>query len=269
MTRSFVHDAPAHPADSRRRRGDILVRVHRSGRIALVILPALIALCASDARADDKPDLLKRALEMFGGNDPQTPPGPPPNSAPQTLYRYRNERGRTVFTNLAESVPLEQRATAELDLSHISLNSELGSEIDKRLKEEHAELAQSSYCKETQAESARGYLEQLWDGFAPLIVCGGLLLGLGLYTPTALKRYGAPIWAKTLSFSIPFLAVAGLLMFSLTHTGKKMSALKRRAAPCGEETWGKLAAEPDAIIQRVQLIERLRQDMLTKRLENL
>lgn len=184
-----------------------------------------------------------------------------PGTTAQSMYRYTNKQGRVVYTNISEQVPLPQREHARMDLSRISLNTEVGTEIDRRLEEEHAQLTKSPYCTRLRAAVEAGFFPQLWEDFAPLIVCGGILLLFLFFTPAALRRFGAPVWAKVLMMAIPSLAVAGLMMFSMTYTNKTIATLKQRAKPCATETFTKLSTQQDALLQHAQLVDQLKQEI--------
>jgi hypothetical protein len=177
------------------------------------------------------------------------------------LYRYVGRDGRMVYTNIGEQVPIEQRASARLDLSHIPLNSEVGAELDRRFEQEHEQLRASSYCETLRAAAGDGFLPRLWHDFGPLVLCGGVLLGFLLFTPTALRRFGAPVWAKTLMMAIPSLAVGGLVAYTMTQTNRTLVELKERVKPCAADTFAQLRAEPGALAKRSALVEQLKREI--------
>jgi hypothetical protein len=179
----------------------------------------------------------------------------------QDFYRYVARDGRAVYTNIVEQVPVEQRERGKLDLSRISLNSEIGAELDRRFAEQHAELSASSYCRMLFDASAQGPLRRAWEEYAPLIVCGGLLLAFLLFTPSALRRFGAPVWAKTLMMAIPSLALGGLITFTMAQTNKALAELKQRVKPCASETFAELGREPDALLRRSRLVGSLQREV--------
>lgn len=179
----------------------------------------------------------------------------------QNIYRYTNKHGRIEYTNIVEQVPPGQRARARVDLSRVSLNTEVGTEIERRLEEEHAALTKSPYCSRLRAAANTGFLERLWEDFAPLIACGGMLLAFLLFTPAALRRFGAPAWAKVLTMAIPALAIAGLLMFSMNYTNATIAQLKQQAKPCASETFAKLSGQQDTLLHHVQLVDQLKQEI--------
>ena len=176
---------------------------------------------------------------------------------PQTIYRYRDARGHEVYTNSAEQIPVQNRERAKVDLSHIDLHTELGSELNRRLEERYQRLAGSPRCERLLKEAGLGYYERMWEDYAPLLVCGGLLLLFVLFTPSALRSFGGPIWARTLMMAIPALAVAGVVTYSMRETGRALSELKQQAAPCEPDGFASLGAAPDAVLRRAALVRQL------------
>ncbi len=181
----------------------------------------------------------------------------------QGIYRYKNAQGRVVYTNIAEQVPLDQRATAPVDLRHVELNTETGNELHRRIAEQYAALHGSPYCKKLRAAADEEFLRRLWDDFAPLVLCGGGLLMLLLFSPAAMRRFGAPTWARVLGMAIPGLALSGLVMFSMSYTNKMIVKIKHQAKPCMRETFAKLSEEKDAVLKQSQLVEQLKREIAT------
>lgn len=175
------------------------------------------------------------------------------------IYRYVNTKGRVVYTNAAEQVPVAQRESAKVDLSHVSLNTEVGAEIERRLEEQHMALTQSTYCKRMIAAANGGFLERAWEEDAPSIVCAAAVLALFLFTPRALRSINAPEWAKLLMTVIPAITLVGLVAFMITHANKTIEEVKARAQPCLHETFARLEGQKDALVQRSQLVEALQQ----------
>jgi hypothetical protein len=160
----------------------------------------------------------------------------------QTIYKYVGSDGRTVYTNIAENVPPNLRDESEMDLSHIPLNSELGRELDRRLHEAHARLRGSQYCSDLHAAVRAGPWKALWDEYAPLIVCGFALLAFIFATPFFMRRIGVSAWKRTLTMAIPVLALAGLSMYGMTYSTRRMSEMRSRLKPCTKEAWNASAA---------------------------
>jgi hypothetical protein len=180
-------------------------------------------------------------------------------AAGSPMYRYVNTKGRVVYTNAAEQIPVAQRESARVDLSRVSLNTELGAEIERRLEQQHMALTQSTYCKRMVAAANGSFLERAWQEDAPSIVCAAAVLLLFLFTPRALRSINAPDWAKLLMTAIPALTLIGLIAFMVTHANKTIDTVKARAQPCLHETFAALEGEKDALARRSQLVESLQQ----------
>ena len=200
---------------------------------------ALLLLCTFAARSADAQD----------------------GASGQEIYRYVGANGRVVYTNNREQIPEAERSKAKVDLHRTSLNTEIGTELAQRLAQEHAALADSPYCQSALAAAKRGMLVEAWDDFAPLIVCGGALLLLFLFSPAALRRFGAPAWAKTLSMAIPILGIGGLLLFVMDGSSKSLRALKQQAEPCMHESFTRLSGAPNAAALQSRLVGSLKQQI--------
>lgn len=162
---------------------------------------------------------------------------------PNTFYRYRGKRGRWVFTNIIDEVPANQRDGAKLDLSHITLNPQVGSELDASMQYEFETLSSSPECREVKEQAAH-WTRAVWDDYGHLIVLGAIFLALVLGTPYALRRVDAPTWARTLTKSIMLIGFVGVFMHATVSAGKTYRAIKKAAAPCERENWTALAKEP-------------------------
>jgi hypothetical protein len=183
--------------------------------------------------------------------------------AGERMYRYRDARGHLVYTNVLEQVPLAQRPEAGVDLSRVSLNTEVGSEMRRRLEQQYAALHASPYCQRLRAEADETFFDRLWDDFAPLVVCGAGVVLLLLLTPVAMRRYGAPAWARVLGMGIPALTLSGLAMFSITRTNQAVVEWRHRARQCRGETFAGLATQPDAVAKQSELVESLQREIAT------
>ena len=164
----------------------------------------------------------------------------------QTIYQYVGPDGRTVYTNIAEKVPPDLRDKSAMDLSHIPLNSALGSEIDRRLHEEHARLRNSAYCEELRAAASGGPWRALWDQYAPLVVCGFALLVFIFATPFFMRRVGVSAWRRTLTMAIPVLALAGLSTYGMTFANRRLHDVRAQLKPCTKEAWTPFTAPATA-----------------------
>jgi hypothetical protein len=187
-------------------------------------------------------------------------PGPVP-ATPQQIYKYKTKDGRTVYTNILDEVPPEQRVAGKVDLSKVTLNTSVGNDIHGRLAAEHAQLSASPYCKELEKVANKSALEQLWDDHAAVIVCGGLIALLILMTPTMLRKVNPPDWARVLSKAIPALFVVGGAMYGMTTANKMATQARSKLKPCLNETYESLASSADPTADRLTLVESLKRDI--------
>lgn len=164
----------------------------------------------------------------------------------QTIYRYVNASGRTVYTNIAENLPPDAREKSAVDLSQVSLHTELGNEIERRLMEEHRRLRGSAGCGALASAADASFWRRVWADYAPLLVCAGVLFALFALTPFALRQVDAPLWAKVLTFLVPLVAGVGLLSFTMTRTSRTLTVLDARARPCQMATWSHVASADEA-----------------------
>lgn len=174
------------------------------------------------------------------------------------LYRYVEPDGRTAFTNLPDTIPQAQRASAKLDLSQVSLNSELGRDLERRLDAEHERWVQQPECQQRMAAASKPFVAVLWDQHGPLLVCGGAIALLVFATRYMLRRVGGREWARTLSMAISVLAVAGSLAYGVIRSNRAMSELKAAAAPCESGTWDALASQDQGLVKKLQLLQGMR-----------
>lgn len=182
-------------------------------------------------------------------------------AAPQQIYKYKTKDGRTVYTNILDEVPPDQRSGGKVDLSKVALNTSVGNEIAGRLAAEHKELAASPYCKELEKVASKNAYEQLWDDHAPVIVCGGLIALLILMTPTMMRRVNPPDWARVLSKAIPTLFVLGGAMYGMTAANKMALEARTKLKPCLTSTFDSLGGSADANAERMTLIDQLKHDV--------
>lgn len=188
-------------------------------------------------------------------------PTPEPPPMPQQLYKYKTKDGRTAYTNILDEVPPDQRAGHKVDLSHVTLNTSVGNDLNKRLATEHKVLAASPYCKELEQAATKTELEQLWDDHAVTIVCGGLIAILILLTPTMLRTVHPPEWARVLTKMIPALLVVGGAMYGMQTANKKVLETRKRLKPCLSETFDGLGQSADPAGERLSLIDQLKRDI--------
>lgn len=182
-------------------------------------------------------------------------------TAQQPIYRYTNQAGRVVYTNIADDVPLDQRGAARVDLSRVSVNAAIGNELNARLAEEHRALAASPYCRELEHAAAKPELQRLWDEHPVPITCGAILAALILLTPKMLRSVHPPAWARVLSKVLPALLVVGGVMWGMQTAQRQVAALRARLEPCLSETFQGLSSRPDAAAKQLGLIDQLKRDI--------
>jgi hypothetical protein len=172
------------------------------------------------------------------------------------IYRYVTPQGQTRYTNLLASVPVLQRAAAEVDLSQVSVNTQVGRDLDRVLAQEHERLAQAPSCQQLRAAAAKPLWRAVWDDHGPLVVIGAVFVLLVLITPAMLRRVGAN-WAKAFSMSVSVLAALGLFSYATFRGAQAMSQLKAKAAPCEPGSWGQLAQNEPKVLDRVKLLQSM------------
>jgi hypothetical protein len=215
---------------------------------------------ASPSLADGDLQSLLAAFRASGGANgeraSQSAGGP-------VLYRYRSVSGRTVYTNVLSVVPLAQRAHARVELANVSLNSDLGRELDDKLTEEHARLAEQPTCQQLTAAAAQTLLSRIWKDHGPLVVCGSAIMLFIVLTPWMLRRVGGREWARTLSMAIPALALSGIALYATVTSTRSLQALRARADPCTGTAWARAGAEPAPLVQRLKLLDHMQAQQRT------
>ncbi len=183
-----------------------------------------------------------------------------------TVYQVRGAHGRTLYTNLVEHVPLEKRSEAAVDLSHISLNSELGRELDQHLEHEHSQLLGTKYCRELRADADTSLAQYAFRDEQPLLICAAVALLLILLTPIMARQFGGE-WARTLKTGVATLVLVGLLMLGMMKANHAISAKREKAQPCERATWDKLAAaasggkSEQTVANHAELVKALREQV--------
>lgn len=188
---------------------------------------------------------------------PSAPEATAAVSAPISLYRYRNRAGRVVYTNLAASVPAEQQHGSTVALDHVSLNSQLGRELDRELKSQYDVLQAAPFCQNIRAGLEEPLWQRFWNEHRPLVVCGLAILAFLLITPWIVSRVGLAPWARTLGRAIPLLGFVGVSAMLLVKTGQSLSELRGRAAPCEAGAWARAGLGEHPLAQRQHLVRAL------------
>ena len=169
------------------------------------------------------------------------------------VYRYEAPGGRTVFTNLATSVPADQRAFARVDLRNVPLNSLLAKELDHDLERRYQQLKVSGTCERLRVAAEAPWWQRVWLEQRLLIVCAGVLLILLALTPwMASKGWGAP-WARVLWTALPMLGFVALSGVILRQSGKSVARLQSKLTSCEPGAWEAAGGLP----QRFQMVQAL------------
>lgn len=195
----------------------------------------------------------------------------PASKAPQTIYRYRGEQGRTLYTNVEAQIPEAERNEAIMDLSHIPLNSAMGTQINRKMEQAHKKLAETKFCKSARARPepvvpppAAGLLgkaQTLWAGYAPLIVCGGLLLLLFLISPIMIRKVDPYAWRRVLMFALPALVVGGGSAQMLMKTGQAVSGFASVSENCDPQAFEGLLEGQSPLAARLSMLQALQKQM--------
>jgi hypothetical protein len=195
----------------------------------------------------------------FLGQQPPSAANLPAPVKPQApnLYRYTTRDGRVVYTNLADSVPQEQRELAALDLSRIAINSKLGAELDQQLHQQYEELRSSSFCQGARAALSQPFWQRAWTEQKPLVVCGAAILGFLLVTPWMMRKGVGVAWARALKLAIPVLAFVGVSTLLLMRSSRSLSDLSGRAEPCQPDAWLEASRGDKPLVQHLQLVKAL------------
>jgi hypothetical protein len=179
--------------------------------------------------------------------------------SPQTIYRYVNAKGRPVFVNDLSRVPKVHQAKAKaLDLSTVSINQALGSELKKAVDEEIERLAASGYCVQLRKSAHAGWLSTAWRRHSHLIVIGAVMLLLLGASPWITDKMPGPQWGRILLLALPALAMLALWTTAVVKTTRTTRLLRAAAAPCEPETYRKLPSTPQAQRQRLGMIGKLK-----------
>ena len=230
--------------------------------VTTAVEPAPAGLQAPSS--ETAPDLSQRDLKASAAASEAPAAG---HEAPQTVYRYRGNHGREVFTNIAESVPVISVESTKMELDHVPLNSELGTEINRRLVQAHARLTSTPFCQQVRADasalpsSGGTGLQVIWEEYTPIVVCGAVLLLMFLITPAMNRRVDPTEWRRVMMFAIPALAVAAGVAQSMMHVGKTVIGLRQAAQICDPQALGSLPAGASPLSARLDLVTTLQKEM--------
>jgi len=176
-----------------------------------------------------------------------------PSRGEPIVYRYVGTGGRTVFTNLATTVPTDQRAFARIDLRHVPLNSVLAGDLNRELDQRYAQLRASGTCEKLRDEVEAPWWQRAWNEHRPLTVCASVLLVLLLLTPfMASKGWGAP-WARVLWTALPLLGFVGVMGALIRQSGASLERMETQLGKCEPGAWQAAGGLP----QKFQIVTAL------------
>jgi hypothetical protein len=179
-----------------------------------------------------------------------------PAAQEPALYGYRRADGRQVYTNLASSIPPEQRARARVDLHHVALNSELGNALNQKLQERFTALSDTEACAKLRSEAELSWWQRAWRDQRVVLVCAGALLLLLLCTPWMHVRGWGSQWARVLYTAVPLLGFVALSASLLMKGSAALSGLKPMAQRCEPKAF---ETAPD-LPQRFSLVSALERE---------
>ena len=150
-----------------------------------------------------------------------------------TFYSYRSDAGRTVYVNRFSLVPPEKRAKARaVDVSQVSLNSDLAEELSGAVVRELRFLKQSDPCAKARQESRISTWRHVWDRHGPWLLSSLAAVALVLLTPWMVRRTPEGVWPRFLMVAIPALALTGFLAVSATRATRSLKAVGELAKLC-------------------------------------
>lgn len=196
-----------------------------------------------DTPSEDSSLLTQLASKVAGGDKP-------------VVYRYVTPSGAVRYTNLLTTVPPLQRSAAAVDLSQVSLNSDVGRDLNGRMEAEHARLAKGPACQQLRAAAETPLWREVWEEHRTLAVFGAVLLALMVVTPFMMDRFGAE-WGRTLSKLLPMIAGFGLIGYAAMRGAQSLSELKGRAAPCEQAAWDAAGQNEGGLVERLHLLQHM------------
>jgi hypothetical protein len=173
------------------------------------------------------------------------------------IYRFVDRAGHVVYTNIVETVPLEERERGKLELRLITADTELGVELSARLRQEHETRIQTPVCDQLRAAIDTPPLRRLWDEHAPLLGGAAMLVAFVLFIPSMLGRFGVSLWMRMLATIIPLMAVIALGTLGYEQARTSLQAQQLQAQPCLADTFDKLTREGGGLDCQAELLRSL------------
>lgn len=175
------------------------------------------------------------------------------------IYSYVNEAGRTVYVSHEGLIPPGKRSSStKVDLSHVSLNEELGNELNEAAAKEHAALASTDLCAETQVAAEDDLVTHVIKTHPHWIGIGAVILLLLLTAPWVARHVGAGRWVRVLCLTLPLLLFLGVLTQTARTAHSTLAELRTTSDLCGEE---RLAEEPTTA-GKLSVVRELRSKLM-------
>ena len=126
------------------------------------------------------------------------------------FYSYVGNSGRTVYVNRFSMIPPEKRSKARaVDLSQVSLNSELAEELSAAVVKEIQLLKKSDPCDKARAERKIAAWRHIWNRHGPWILSSLAAAILLLISPWMIQRTPQGVWARFLMVAFSRTCVDG------------------------------------------------------------
>lgn len=178
-------------------------------------------------------------------------------AARERVYRYKSRAGRTVYTNDLRRVPPAQRAGAEVDLSHISLNRELGTGMTAEARKQLARALRSPRCAELRDAKERGLLETAWHRHGHLLFAAGVVFVLLVSVPIVVRRYRLPGYGRFVALAIPFVVLVTVMATVFSAADRARRRTRRMAGLCEPTRYLGAPASPAERLSRGRSLEQL------------
>ena len=176
------------------------------------------------------------------------------------IYRYKVAGGRFAYTNDPARIPERQREKAKtVDLSHISLNSELAEDLARAIDKSYETALDTDLCSDARGAAGMGWLAAAWHRHGGVLALAGVALLLLLSTPFAIRRVEAATWAKVLSTSFALLAMVGVFTYMTSETARHLDLLKAAAEPCMHDGQASSLGSLGTARSRAEAIQDLRE----------
>jgi len=160
----------------------------------------------------------------------------------QAFYSYRNAAGRDVFVTSQDQIPPKYRKKNQaVDLSKVSANREIGTELTKASKAELKRISTSSMCEEATTEATLPWYKFVWKRYSSLVVIAIAAFVLLAFTPALTRRIGLDASRRLMAISLPLLLILGAVSYGAIRTSKMMNEVKTIGSLCSEAGDGTIA----------------------------